>query len=286
MQNILSRAEAAKVLSCLCFWGRLGVEICVLASGSSGNCLYVAAGETRLLVDLGLSVKDAEARLAGIGRSLSEITAVLFTHDHADHCRGMAVAVRRHPFRLMANEGTARGVEQTGRGAAAAYGARWDIFESGAGFQVGAFTVESFGVPHDASDTVGYVLSDGNMRLGLCTDLGMATNLVRRRLAGCDALVLEFNHDVEMVMQSDRPWSLKKRILSRIGHLSNEDAGELLAGLASERLKVVFPAHLSEECNTALLAERAARSALDRAGRAATRVVMTTHRQATEVVVV
>ncbi len=264
------------------------MEICVLASGSSGNCLYVASGGTRLLVDLGLSVKDAEARLAGIGRSLSEITAVLFTHDHADHCRGMAVAARRHPFRLLANEGTARGVEQTGRGAAAApgYGARWDIFESGAGFQVGPFTVESFGVPHDAADTVGYVLSDGNMRLGLCTDLGMATNLVRRRLAGCDALVLEFNHDVEMVMQSDRPWSLKKRILSRIGHLSNEDAGELLAGLASERLKVVFPAHLSEECNTAALAERAVRAALERAGRAGTRVVMTTHRQATEVVVV
>jgi phosphoribosyl 1,2-cyclic phosphodiesterase len=269
--------------------GRSGVEICVLASGSSGNCVYVEAGGTRILVDFGLSLRETEARLKGIGRSFSEIAAVLCTHDHTDHCRGLASAARRHPFRLVANEGTARAVEQTARAAKAALSAhpgRWDIFESGAAFSVGALTVESFGVPHDAADTVGYVLSDGRIRLGLCTDLGMATAVIRRRLADCDALILEFNHDVEMVRQSDRPWSLKQRILSRIGHLSNEDACDLLAELASERLQVVFPAHLSEACNTAALAERAARAALKRAGRPATRVVMTHHHQATEVVVV
>jgi len=263
------------------------VEICVLASGSSGNCVYAAAGGTRLLVDFGLGLRDARTRLAGIGRSLAEIDAVLCTHDHVDHCHGLAAAARRHPFRIFANEGTARGCELRDRSAAkrpAEDAARWAIFESGAAFTVGAFTVESFGVPHDAADPVGYVISDGRTRLGLCTDLGMATTLIRRRLADCDALILEFNHDVEMVMRSDRPWTLKQRILSRIGHLSNEDAASLLGELAAPRLRVVFPAHLSEECNTATLAERAARLALERAGNPAARVVMTARHQATEVV--
>jgi len=257
------------------------VQICVLASGSTGNCVYVGSGGTQLLVDLGLSLRETEARLAEIKRSFAEVAAVLCTHDHTDHCRGLASAARRHPFRLVANEGTARAVEQATRVPGTA---RWDIFESGASFAVGAFTVESFGVPHDAADTVGYVLSDGRVRLGVCTDLGMATALIRRRLADCDALILEFNHDVELVRQSDRPWSLKQRILSRIGHLSNEDACDLLAEVASTRLQVVFPAHLSAACNTATLAKRAARAALDRVGRSATRVVMTHHRQVTELV--
>lgn len=258
------------------------MDICVLASGSSGNCIYVAAGETRLLVDFGLSVRETSARLTGIGRSLTDITAVLCTHDHTDHCRGMAAAARRHPFRLLANEGTAQAVERADRRAATP--PSWDVFENGSTFAVAGITVESFSVPHDAADTVGYVLSDGHTRLGLCTDLGVATTLVRRCLADCDALVLEFNHDVEMVLQSDRPWSLKQRILSRIGHLSNEDAGALLTELASERLKVVFPAHLSEECNTAALAERAARQALKRSGLTNTQVVMTARQQATAMI--
>lgn len=255
------------------------MEVCVLASGSSGNCIYVAAGGTRLLLDFGLSMREVSRRLGEIGQSLDEIDAVLCTHDHTDHCRGLAVAARRHPFRLLANGGTAEAVERTVRNGATP--PRWEVFESGAAFPVGTLTVESFSVPHDAADTVGYVVSDGRTRLGLCTDLGVATAVVRRRLAGCDALILEFNHDVEMVMQSERPWSLKQRILSRFGHLSNEDAAALLGELASTRLQVVFPAHLSEECNTAGLAERAARQALDRAGCNATRLVMTTRHQPT-----
>ena len=258
------------------------MEVCVLASGSSGNCIYVAAAGTRLLIDFGLSARDVTARLREIGRSLDEIDAVLCTHDHADHCKGLTVAARRHPFRLLANGGTAEAVERADRSGGSP--PHWEMFENGQAVTVGDIAVESFSVPHDAADTVGFVLSHGRTRLGLCTDLGFATALVRRRLSGCDALILEFNHDVEMVRQSDRPPSLKRRVLGRFGHLSNDDAAALLGEVASARLQVVFPAHLSEDCNREHLAEQAARAALDRAGCGATRLVMTARHRPTGLV--
>lgn len=239
------------------------MEICILASGSSGNCLYVAGGGTRLLVDVGLSLKNMTARLAQIGVGVESIHGVLFTHEHTDHCNGVAVLQRKHKLPLYANEGTAAGVQLAIKDLAA----DWNIFENGATFTVGTLTVEAFSVPHDAADAVGFVISDGRVRVGIATDLGTTTTLVRRKLADCDALVLEANHDVAMLKQSGRPWSLIQRIFGQHGHLSNEDAAELIATVASPRLKVVFLAHLSDECNSPTLAERVIREALRRASR-------------------
>lgn len=247
------------------------MEICVLASGSAGNCIYVAGGGTRLLVDAGLGRKETVVRLAQIGLTLDAIDAVLFSHDHTDHCQRADVLHRRHALPFYANEGTAAGIEQAIRRT----GIVWKIFETGSPFPVGGLQVEPFSVPHDAADAVGFVISDGCARLGIATDLGTATVLVRRKLADCDALILETNHDVEMLKQSGRPWSLIQRILGRHGHLSNEDAAEVLVSVLGPRLRTVFLAHLSTECNTPALAERVVREALRRAGRDDVRLVPT-----------
>ncbi|MDD5705151.1 MAG: MBL fold metallo-hydrolase [Kiritimatiellae bacterium] len=236
------------------------MEICVLGSGSSGNCIYVAAGGTRLLVDAGLRLRTLRARLALLNCAPADIDAVLLTHEHVDHCVGLANLSRHCPaLRLLANEGTAAGVESVVR---QPLGNSWDIFETGTAFEIGALRVESFPVPHDTGDPVAYVLDDGIHRLGVATDFGISTPVVRRHLHDCDALILETNHDVEMLRQSGRPWSLIQRILGHHGHLSNEQAAELLAEVAGPRLKTIFPAHLSADCNTPDLADYALRRVL------------------------
>ena len=247
------------------------VEICVLASGSAGNCIYVAGGGTRLLVDAGLSLKETQARLAPLGLGMDAIQAVLFTHDHADHCQRVDVFQRRHDLAFYANEGTALGIEQVVK----CSDLRWQIFETGSPFAIGGLEIEPFSVPHDAADAVGFAISDGRVRLGIATDFGTTTTLIRRKLADCDALILETNHDVEMLRQSGRPWSLIQRILGRQGHLSNEDAAELLTGVLGPRLRTVFLAHISAKCNTPLQAERVLRAALQRTGRDDIRLVHT-----------
>jgi phosphoribosyl 1,2-cyclic phosphodiesterase len=247
------------------------VEVCVLASGSSGNCIYVAGGGTRLLVDAGVSFKTIQAGLKALDVDPATLTAALFSHDHDDHCRGVGVLWRRLALPLYANEGTAQGIERALHDASFA----WRIFETGSPFTIGALTIEPFSVPHDAADTVGFVIDDGQARLGIATDFGMATALIRRKLADCDALVLESNHDVEMLRQSGRPWSLIQRISGRQGHLCNEDAAELLASVIGPRLKTVLLAHMSEKCNSPRKAERLMRETLRRAARDDVRVELT-----------
>jgi len=241
------------------------LELCVLGSGSSGNCIYIAAGATRMLIDAGLSLRALRARLKTLECDVTDLAAVLVTHEHSDHCLGLPALARAHPaLRLLANESTAAGVEQAVRGNGSL---SWDIFETGAAFEIGALRVQSFSVPHDAGDPVACVLDDGSSRLGIATDLGIATPVVRRHLRDCDALVLETNHDIEMLRQSGRPWSLIQRILGRQGHLSNEQAAELLAEVAGARLRTVFTAHLSADCNTPDLSAYALRRALREMGR-------------------
>lgn len=241
------------------------MELCVLGSGSSGNCIYIAAGATRLLIDAGLSLRALRARLKTLACDVADLAAVLVTHEHSDHCLGLPALARANPaLRLLANEGTAAGVEQATRNSGAL---SWDIFETGAAFEIGALRVQSFSVPHDAGDPVACVLDDGVSRLGIVTDLGISTPVVRSHLRDCDALVLETNHDVEMLRQSGRPWSLIQRILGRQGHLSNEQAAELLVEVAGARLRAVFTAHLSADCNTPDLSSYALRRVLREMGR-------------------
>ncbi len=227
------------------------MEICVLASGSKGNCTYVTDGETALLVDIGLSAREIVARLEQAHIAPASIQAIIFSHDHVDHYRGAEVFSKKFPVRLLANEGTASGIDRAFPKAKL----DWEIFETASSFDIGHLHIEAFSVPHDASDPVGFIITDGKGRLGIVTDLGQPTPLIINKLSSCDALVLESNHDYEMLMASKRPWPLKTRIAGRSGHLSNVQATELLQQILSERLHLLLLAHLSEECNTHYLAQ-------------------------------
>jgi phosphoribosyl 1,2-cyclic phosphodiesterase len=232
--------------------------------------MYVAGGGTHLLIDAGLGVRETATRLGQLGVPLESIQGVLFTHDHNDHCLRME-AWRRHGIPFYANEATASCIEQSAGGGAFT----WKIFETGSPFEVGPLQVEPFSIPHDGADPVGFVISEGPTRLGIATDVGTATLLIRRKLSDCDALILETNHDLEMLQRSERPWGVIQRIRGQRGHLSNEDAAELLGSVLSPRLQTVFLAHLSAACNTPELAERAVRAVLRKAGREEIRLVHT-----------
>jgi phosphoribosyl 1,2-cyclic phosphodiesterase len=226
------------------------MEFCVLASGSKGNCTYVTDGETALLVDIGLSAREIISRLQAANIDPATIQAILFTHDHVDHYRGAEVFSKKFPVRLLANEGTASGIDRAFQKTKL----NWEIFETASSFQINGLHIDAFSVPHDASDPVGFIFTDGKVRLGIVTDLGQATPLIINKLSLCDALVLESNHDYDMLMASNRPWPLKTRIAGRSGHLSNVQAAELLPQILSDRLRLLLLAHLSEECNTHHLA--------------------------------
>ena len=226
------------------------VKLCVLGSGSTGNCIFVDSGRTRLLIDAGLSAKSAELGLKTIGVTPGDIHGVCLTHEHEDHTRGLCMLSRRHGIPAYANEGTIDALDARGK----APGASWNEFASDQPFALGDIQVEPFPVPHDACDPVGFVLcaaglSGAVVRVGIVTDLGMATELVRQRLKECHALVLEANHDDTLLRNSRRPWSLKQRIAGRQGHFSNAQALALLNDIAHPALHTVFLAHMSSQCN-------------------------------------
>ncbi|OVE75246.1 hypothetical protein BVX97_05385 [bacterium E08(2017)] len=221
------------------------MDICVLASGSSGNCVYLGAGDTRILVDAGLSCKETIRRLSEIDVSIDDISAVCVTHEHSDHKEALGVLSRRHGVDVYANSGTVEAIEADSR----MHGISWRVFTTGHEFSIGDVCVEPFSVPHDSYEPVGYVFKKDACRVGVVTDMGMATTLIRERLKKCNAVVVESNHDEEMLKNSTRPWSLKQRISGRQGHLSNSQAGDLISDIYWSGLKVVFLAHLSDECN-------------------------------------
>lgn len=223
----------------------MSLKICVLASGSSGNSIYVASRDTHVLVDAGTSGKEIGRRLSAIGVESSLISAVCLTHEHDDHISAISVLQRKLNVRLYANSGTIDGIEAAGK----TVGLKWNVFSTGQSFTVGDLVFEPFSVPHDSYDPVGFVVICGDSRAGIVTDIGMHTVLVRERLRNCGVLVIEANHDEGLLKESERPWSLKQRIAGIQGHLSNRQAAELLAEIASPALKMVFLAHLSSECN-------------------------------------
>lgn len=240
------------------------MQICVLNSGSNGNCVFISSGSTSVLVDAGISYRQIKTRLESIGHSPEELSAVLITHEHVDHCDGLPMLCEKNPqIQLFANYETSQGVEATVcKKIKPEYPLQWANFETGCSFEIGDMEVQSFTIQHDTRDPVAYVLSCGGKSVGVATDLGIVTEVVKRHLKGCDVLVLETNHDPEMLQDSDRSWLLKQRIAGRSGHLSNQQAAELLACAYTEKLRAVFPAHISGECNTPELAERAVRIAL------------------------
>ena len=225
------------------------MRICLLASGSRGNALYLESDECRVLIDAGLPARELTRRLAGIGVCSEDLDALLVTHEHGDHCLGVGPLSRRHALPVYLHHATRAALPNLGR--------IDDLREitDGAAFDFKDLRITPFPVTHDAVAPVGYLIETAAGKIGVATDLGIATRLVRERLKGCRALVLEANHDPELLRDGPYPWPLKQRIRGHHGHLSNDDCAELLGEVVCDRLEAVFLAHLSLENNRPELAQ-------------------------------
>ncbi len=234
------------------------MRFAVLGSGSRGNCLFIESGSTAILIDGGFSGKQIAARLALIDRDLSDLSAIFVTHEHHDHIQGVGVISRRCRIPVYANEKTFRG----GAKSLDKLFQRCE-FETGDPIDFKDLAIRSFAISHDAADPVGFVVGNGHCSLGICTDTGIGSRLISRRLSGCDALILEFNHDPDMLKNGPYPPSLKQRVGSNQGHLSNGDGARLLQSLLHDKLQRVILAHLSETNNLPEIAYHAAAAVLE-----------------------
>ncbi len=225
------------------------IGFCPLASGSKGNSIYLGTPQTKILIDAGIGVKVVEKRLAEIGVDLAEIDAILITHEHTDHIQGLGALGCKMQIPIFANRETARGIYDILKECP-----KFKIFSTGETFEFGDLEIHPFSIKHDALDPVAFTIRLEGLKMGFCTDLGFASTLVKRALMGCHYLYVEANHQPSMVYASSRPVVYKERVLSRQGHLSNEECAELLVEVFHPGLKHAHLAHLSSECNSAELA--------------------------------
>ncbi|HOZ47776.1 MAG TPA: MBL fold metallo-hydrolase [Candidatus Hydrogenedentes bacterium] len=221
------------------------IRFCLLGSGSRGNAILIDSGATKVLIDNGFSFKEAERRAGMVGESLRDIQAVFVTHEHGDHVRGVGTLARRLSVPVYMTSETGAALPQS-----VGVIPRVERFEAGDAISLDGLTLTSFSVSHDAADPVGFVVEANGARLGIATDLGHAPGLVRTRLAGSQALVLESNHCPEMLRLGPYSPELQQRIRSRHGHLSNDAMNALLGSLIHEGLDLVVLAHISQENNT------------------------------------
>lgn len=222
------------------------LKLCVLGSGSSGNCTFIGTETTRILIDAGLSARKTAERLAEIGEHPGNLSAICVSHEHGDHIAGIRVLQKNHGIPVYANGGTLDAILRNRKHD----GLTCCRFTTGAAFTIGDLTIEPFAVPHDALEPVGFVLRTGSVSVGVVTDLGIVTNLVREKLRACHAVIIEANHDETLLHEANRPWSLKQRIRGNQGHLSNRAAAALIAEIAGDGLQHLFLAHLSSDCNS------------------------------------
>ncbi len=234
------------------------MRFAALGSGSKGNAWLIEAGRTRVLIDCGFGPREAARRLGRLGLAPDDVQAVVVTHEHADHVGGSAACARRFGWRLHMTRGTASGARLDTPGSYLAV-------HAGDEFVIDDLCLSPFTVPHDAREPVQYVVSDGSRRLGLLTDAGHVTPYMIRALSHCHALVIECNHDPQLLRDGRYPPRLKQRIGGRWGHLDNAAAGDLAAAVNHPALNHVVAAHLSEENNQPDLALAALAAALGRA---------------------
>lgn len=241
----------------------MGLRFSILSSGSTGNSLIVENEHVKLLVDAGLSAKRVEQLLQEQGTSGKEVNGLLITHEHSDHIKGVGAVARKFDLPIYANEKTWEALNKQ-IGEIAEENKR--VMNSGDMLDFGTLKVESYGISHDAAEPVGYCFYDGEQKLSLATDLGYVSKKVKEKIADSDVLILESNHDVDMLRVGRYPWDIKRRILSDLGHLSNEAAGVALKELLCGKLKRVYLAHLSREHNMMDLARLTVNNILEEEG--------------------
>ena len=221
------------------------INVCILASGSKGNAIYVSDGKTSVLVDAGLSAVEIERRFHSRNLDPESLDAIVVSHEHSDHIRGAGVLSRRYKLPVYINELTLTASKTQ-------LGAVYETinFRRGVKFSIGGISLHPFSVSHDASDSVGFTLQNGATKIGIATDLGVATQLVCHHLKGCGLIILEANHDKRMLEDGPYPWHVKQRVQGRLGHLSNEASRDLLGKVSHRDLKHVILAHISETNNS------------------------------------
>jgi phosphoribosyl 1,2-cyclic phosphodiesterase len=255
------------------------VRLTVLGSGSSGNCAIVSTGRTTLLIDAGLSAKQIIVRMELAGYTLDQLDGILLTHEHQDHTNGLEVLSGKHQLTLFATPLT----QETLVGSLKFRGApSWKMMNTSSAFDFQDLSIECFSVPHDAVDPVGFVIADDESRLGVLSDVGFVTNVIKDRLRSSDSLFVEANYDAQLLeADTKRPWATKQRISSRHGHLSNDQAAELLEEIAHPDLHHVVLGHLSDDCNDPDRVVKRMQESLHRVGVKETRVICAERRKPT-----
>lgn len=239
----------------------MAMRFCILGSGSAGNSTLIVSENARILVDAGFSARKLGTLLESVGESLERIDAIFLTHEHGDHCSAIE-GLRKFPqIQVFANAATARAIQR-----GLEHRPTWQIFETGSRFRFRDLEIESFAVPHDAQEPVGFRISNGiegdlfspRRSVAVLTDLGYAPQNVQECIRECDIVAVESNHCPDLLRaDTRRPWSTKQRICGRHGHLSNVAARELVATVASPRWRRIFLTHLSRECNSRAAVESA-----------------------------
>jgi phosphoribosyl 1,2-cyclic phosphodiesterase len=248
----------------------MSVRLTVLASGSRGNAAVVANSSTRILVDAGLSCKETLKRMAQAGEDPGSISAILITHEHSDHVSGLAVLARKLKVPVYMTGATHQAWRRWSRKVQykdepeRAKLERLEHFEAGRNFQIGSIGVSPFTISHDAVDPCGFVFTIEGVRVGFVTDIGQMTRNVADRLKACDGLLIESNHDTEMLRNGPYPWSVKQRVMSRVGHLSNEALAKFFADDYDGGAAFIVLAHLSENNNHPEVARRTADAVLEK----------------------
>lgn len=229
------------------------MRLCSIASGSSGNCIYVGSETAHLLVDIGISGRRAEGGLRELELTGRDVDGILVTHEHADHIQGLGVFARKYEIPIYATKGTIDAIKSCGTLGKIDEALFRPVVEDEK-FSIKDLTIRPMRISHDAAQPVGYRISYGNKKVAICTDLGTYNDYTVECLKGMDALLLEANHDVNMLQVGPYPYYLKQRILGDRGHLSNENSGRLLCRILHDNLKAVLLGHLSKENNLPELA--------------------------------
>ncbi|TYR80281.1 MBL fold metallo-hydrolase [Priestia megaterium] len=241
----------------------MSLHFSVLASGSTGNAIFVSDGNQSLLVDAGLSGKQMESLFHQVDRSIQDISGILVTHEHSDHIKGLGVLARKYKLPIYANAKTWKAME----GLIGQVSTDQQFhFEIGQTKSFGQLEVESFGVSHDAAEPMFFVFHQGNKKVTLITDTGYVSDRMKGTIHNSDAFVFESNHDVEMLRMGRYPWSVKRRILSDVGHVSNEDAGLAMADVIGDQTKRIYLAHLSQDNNMKEIARMSVAQTLQQKG--------------------